>query len=704
MEKKNQFNSDAKIIIEIIGKDNIISATHCQTRLRLVLKDMKLVDIKAIDKLDSVKGTFTQSGQFQIIIGTDVSEFFVYFKEYAEIQKSSKEETKISAKEQQNRIQKMMTTFSEIFIPIIPVIVAGGMILAFRNLLEMDWSGDNSSAVANSYFAAQLNNWLWIPAQAIFWYLPVYIVWSMFDRKKKPPVLGIVIGIMLVMPGTLVNLYDVSGALGNYYVPHFYVGVNSSGDLSYYNNIDEIGSGITILGEFGGGVFSMEEIQNWTVIVDGNYLPVFNAIDSDNFDQVMSDAGINGAYEINGIFQAIDALDASYFTSYWPMSISYIGQVIPALMVGAFAIWFYDFIDRHTHSSIKYVWPPFITIIVVQIIAFGFIGPIGAAGGFTISYTFGWAFSNPIAKYFFGPIFGLVYPLLVVTGLHHTLNAVMLQLTASGNNYVFPMLALANVAQGAAVFGAVFLLKRDAKTKEQGTSAGITAWLGVTEPAMYGVNLRYIFPFVAAMIGSAIGATFVVGFGITANGIGMGGVLGLLNINGSIFNGIDWIGMPIYILIMIGTIIWTFALTILFSTKSDFFDKWATESWEGHILDINNELEKNVSMIQTSKYEKTFHDVNSPLYGEYIEKLDHLIKANMDKYFYEDEITHLKFDFRNLSSKEKDLRNRKIQINRDNMKMEKNNMTIYRKELKVMKQEQKKLNKKSKNVDNSKEE
>lgn len=637
-QKKKQYDIDAQKIVLLLGENNIISASHCQTRLRLVLKDPTIVDIKAIDKLDSVKGTFTQSGQFQIIIGTDVGDFYKIFLKYAKITNATKEETKIAAKKQANKFQKVMSVFSEIFIPLIPVIVAGGLILAFRNLLELDWTGEGGSAINNSNFAKNLDDWLWLPAQAVFWYLPVHVVWSMFQRANKPGALGITIGIMLIAPGTLVNMYSVSDALGNIYIQSFYY------DQSHniYINLDAIPNGAEYY-IVTGGVYSTDQILAFNNI---HNLVDFTGIDPNDPNKeemvnILNQAGLTSSYEVKTIFQAIDALDASYFTSYWPLAISYIGQIIPALLVGWFGVWFYDLIERHTIPSVRYVWPPFITILVIQIVALGIIGPIGAIIGWAISVSFEWAFTQPIAKYFFGPLFGLLYPVLVITGLHQTLNAVMLQLTTTNANFIFPMLALSNMAQGAAVFAVVYMLRKDAKMREQGNAAAITCWLGVTEPAMYGVNLRFMFPFVAAMLGSALASMFDVAFGITANGIGMGGILGFLNVNNSSLNA-EWAAWIVYILIMIGTVIWTFFLTILFSKKSHWFAKLSTEGWNDYLKDVEENLEKNTENIERYKYRNTFIEENQKHYKKFEKLLKEETKLKVEQFEIKDNIKKIK--------------------------------------------------------------
>lgn len=567
VNKAEQFKSDAKELIELIGKENIVSATHCQTRLRLVLKDHKSVDSKAIEALKSVSGSFYAQGQFQIVIGTDVPEFFKHFSKEGNIKAVSKDEQNEIVKVQGNAFQRGMAVFSEIFVAIIPVIVAGGLILAFRNILELDWDPaiDSSWQLVQYDFLNNLNGILWLPANAIFWYLPVHVVWSVFNRNGKAQVLGIVIGIMLVSPGILVNLYDVSGAIGH---------IQIANDIVASGVLPDGGDALILAS----GHYSMADIT-----------AAYEQIGISGVDTIEEVISNNpGSYEITNVFLSIKALHAYYFMG-WPLAISYIGQVIPALLVGAFAVWFFNLVDRHSFSAIRYVWPPFATILVVLFVAHGILGPIGAILSFVVDSIFNWGFTSPWAKWFIGPLFGFTYPFIVITGIHHTLNAVMLDLTAFtavnayGANYIFPILAISNMAQGAAVFAIFWLLRFDEQSREATTAAGVTCWLGVTEPAMFGYNLKYMFPFIAGALASALGGLLVVAFNITAYGIGMGGLLGFLNIN-NVFNGgsiaLAW---PIYLIIMALTTTTAFVLTIILSKFEGIFAKVSSGSFQEEI-------------------------------------------------------------------------------------------------------------------------
>lgn len=224
-----KFEQDAKTLLTAIGgKENVSAVTHCATRMRFVLVDDKKADTKTIENIPSVKGTFTNAGQFQVIIGNDVPLFYNDFTAVSGIEGVSKEAAKSAAKSNQNLIQQTMTLLAEIFTPIIPAIIVGGLILGFRNILEgvqMEWLGRKivdgvaqttkdgtpiyNTIVDVSQFWYGVNSFLWLPAQAIFHFLPVGIVWSVTRKMGTSQILGIVLGICLVSP-QLLNAYDVA--------------------------------------------------------------------------------------------------------------------------------------------------------------------------------------------------------------------------------------------------------------------------------------------------------------------------------------------------------------------------------------------------------------------------------------------------------------------------------------------------------------
>lgn len=229
----SDFKQDAKTLLDDIGgKENIHAVTHCATRMRFVLNDPKQADVKAIEGIPSVKGTFTQSGQFQVIIGNKVADFYNDFEAVSGVSGTSKEAVKAAAADQQqNWLQKAMTFLAEVFAPIIPAIIVGGLILGFRNVLEgvpMEFLGQKiidgvaqtmgdgtpqyNTIVDVSSFWAGVNSFLWLPGEAIFHFLPVGITWSVTRKMGTTQILGIVLGITLVSP-QLLNAYAAPDAI-----------------------------------------------------------------------------------------------------------------------------------------------------------------------------------------------------------------------------------------------------------------------------------------------------------------------------------------------------------------------------------------------------------------------------------------------------------------------------------------------------------
>lgn len=192
------FANDAKKMLELLGgKENIVSFTHCATRMRFVLKDQKQADVKAIEELSCVKGSFTQGGQFQIIIGNKVSTFYDDFVEASGIEGVSKAEVKTEAKGNLNLLQRLLANLAEIFAPIIPAIIVGGLILGFRNIIgDIALLENGTKTITAVYpFWNGVYNFLWLIGEAIFTFLPVIITYSVCKKMNSDPVLGIVLGI-----------------------------------------------------------------------------------------------------------------------------------------------------------------------------------------------------------------------------------------------------------------------------------------------------------------------------------------------------------------------------------------------------------------------------------------------------------------------------------------------------------------------------
>lgn len=208
-----KYTEDAKKMLELIGgKENISAVSHCVTRMRFVLVDPSKADIKGIEALKSVKGSFTQAGQFQVIVGNDVANFYNDFAAVSGVEGVSKDEAKQAAKGNMNFAQRLLANLAEIFAPLIPALVVGGLILGFRNFLEAVpiLNGGEDTIVSQYHFWAGVNHFLWIIGEAIFHFLPVGITWSVARKFGTTQILGIVLGITLVSP-QLLNAYGVAG-------------------------------------------------------------------------------------------------------------------------------------------------------------------------------------------------------------------------------------------------------------------------------------------------------------------------------------------------------------------------------------------------------------------------------------------------------------------------------------------------------------
>ena len=439
-----KFEQEAKDLLAAIGgKENVTAVTHCATRMRFVLGDDKRADVKTIEAIPAVKGTFTNAGQFQVIIGNDVPIFYNDFTAVSGIEGVSKEAAKSAAKSNQNPVQRVMTTLAEIFTPIIPALIVGGLILGFRNVLEgVHWSMlDGKTITEVSQFWSGVNHFLWLPGEAIFQFLPVGITWSVSRKMGTSQILGIVLGICLVSP-QLLNAYSVASTPAS------------------------------------------EIAKDWV-------------------------------------------WDFGFFTV---NRIGYQAQVIPALLAGLSLSYLEIFWRKHVPEVVSMIFVPFLSLIPALILAHTVLGPIGWTIGQALSTVVLAGLTGPV-KWLFGAVFGALYAPFVITGLHHMTNAIDTQLIAdAGGTALWPMIALSNIAQGSAVFAYYIMHRHDEREAQISLPATISAYLGVTEPALFGVNVKYIYPFVAGMIGSSIAGLLSVTFNVTAASIGIGGLPGILSI------------------------------------------------------------------------------------------------------------------------------------------------------------------------------
>ena len=465
-----KYDKDVKELLRLIGgKENIHAVSHCMTRMRFVLADPKKADTAEIEKLGSVKGTFTQAGQYQVIIGNDVSTFYNEFTAYAGIEGVSKEAAKEAAKTNQNVVQRIMSNLGEIFAPIIPALICGGLILGFRNIIgEINFFNNGTQSLADiSQFWAGVYSFLWLIGEAVFHLLPVGIVWSITKKMGTTQILGIVLGLTLVSP-QLLNGFSVATTPAS-------------------------------------------EIPVW----DFGFAKV--------------------------------------------QMIGYQGQVIAAIMAGFVLVYLEKFFRKHCPAVISMIVVPFCSLLPAVIIAHTVVGPIGWRIGNAIGDAV-YAGLTSSFRTIFAAVFGFLYAPIVMTGLHHMTNAIDSQLVnLFDGTMLWPMIALSNIAQGSAVLAMSVLQKKNERAQQVNVPACISCYLGVTEPALFGVNLKYVFPLICGMIGSAAAAVVSVGFGVEAVSIGVGGLPGILFIFPQYWG--------IFLLCMAVAIAVPFALTFLVGKK-----------------------------------------------------------------------------------------------------------------------------------------
>lgn len=437
-----KYENDVKRLLTLIGgKENIQAVSHCVTRMRFVLVNPEKADEEAIQELKSVKGTFTQAGQYQVIIGNDVAVFYNEFTKYAGIEGVSKESVKEAAKSNQNMLQKIMGVLGEIFAPLIPALICGGLILGFRNIIgEINFFNNGTQSLSDiSTFWAGVYNFLWLIGEAVFHLLPVGIVWSITKKMGTTQILGIILGLTLVSP-QLLNGFSVSST-------------------------------------------PAAEIPVW-------------------------DFG---------------------FTTV--QMIGYQGQVIAAMMAGFVLVYLEKFLKKHCPEVISMIVVPFCALVPSVIIAHTIVGPIGWKIGDVIGNAV-YAGLTSNFRLVFAAVFGFFYAPLVMTGLHHMTNAIDSQMlaTPAKSTILWPMIALSNIAQGSSVLAMSVLQRKNERAQQINVPACISCYLGVTEPALFGVNVKYGFPLVCGMIGSSCAAMISIGFGIEALSIGVGGLPGILSI------------------------------------------------------------------------------------------------------------------------------------------------------------------------------
>ncbi|AWV33884.1 PTS system trehalose-specific EIIBC component [Paenibacillus sp. FSL H7-0716] len=453
------------IVRAVGGKENIEVATHCVTRLRFSLYDESKVDSEALDRNELVKGQFSTQGQFQIVIGPGtVDKVYDEMIQITGGARSSKDDVKSAAARKQNPLQRAIKTLADIFIPILPAIVTAGLLLGINNILTGPGIFFDSKSLVDVYpawkdIAAIINT----IASTAFTFLPALIGWAAVTRFGGSPLLGIVLGLILVHPD-LLSAYS-------------YASAKTEGTVPTWN------------------------LFGWHL-----------------------------------------------------EKIGYQGQVLPVLVSAYILARLEKFLNRRVLDSIKLLVVAPVSLLVTGFLAFTIIGPVTFAIANAITSGLIYVFDH--FALLGGLIYGGFYALLVITGMHHTFLAVDVQLIGSeGGTFLWPMLALSNIAQGAAALAMMFVV-REQKAKGLAATSSVSAFLGVTEPAIFGVNIRYRYPFIFGMIGSAIAGMLLTVNQVRASSIGVGGIPGFLSIFPNQW-GVFFIGMVIVLVV-------PFAATVLY--------------------------------------------------------------------------------------------------------------------------------------------
>lgn len=428
-----------RVLTNVGGVHNIQAGAHCATRLRLVLKDPKALNQTALDNDDDIKGTFQNAGQFQIIVGPgDVNEVYKHLVGHG-MKEASKDELKSIAASKGNLGTRFLKTVSDIFLPIIPVLVGAGMLMALNNVLTskgLFW-GEGAAPLVEQFPAwagfAEIVNLL---SAAAFAFLPVLVGYSATKVFGGNPYLGLTMGAAMVFP-SLVNGYNVAAAL-------------EDGTMTYWD------------------VFGLQVQQ----------------------------AG-------------------------------YQGTVLPILFVAFILANVEKFFHKTLKGVIDFIFTPTLTLLITGFITFLAVGPVMFKAGTMLGDGINWLYNTagPVG----GFLFGLIYSPIVITGLHQSFPPIELMLFDNGGSFIFATAAVANVAQGGAALG-VYLSTRDEKLKGIAGASAPSAFLGITEPAIFGVNLRLRWPFYIAMVASAIGSTIIALLGVKAVAPGAAGWIGFVSI------------------------------------------------------------------------------------------------------------------------------------------------------------------------------
>lgn len=441
MSNKKYHTIAQNILLHLGGEENIISAASCATRLRVVVKDDQKIKVDEIENIDLVKGSFNNGGQFQIILGTGiVDEVYREFMGIVNLEEVSKAELKEAAGKKMNVFQRVLKSLADVFVPILPALVAAGLLMGLNNVLTAQGLFIEGKSIIEAYpQIADLADMINVFSNAAFTFLPILIGFSATKIFGGTPVLGAVIGAIMIHPD-LLNGYSYGQALLDGTVPA------------------------------------------WSIF----------------------------GYQI--------------------AKVGYQGTVLPVI-VSSFVL---AKIERKTRKVVPPMFDniitPLVAVLVTAALTFVVIGPAMRVVGDGLTEAVMWLFFSlgPVG----GAIYGVVYPLLVITGMHHSLVTAETQILANigtlGGSPTFAVVAASNVAQGAAALAVMMIMKKNAKMKSLASAAGVSALLGITEPAVFGVNLKLKYPFVAALIGSAVASaysTFMQVLSVSPGPAGLPGVI-----------------------------------------------------------------------------------------------------------------------------------------------------------------------------------
>ena len=435
----------AKVAGEVVeavgGASNISAAAHCATRLRLVIADESKINQQALDDNEDLKGTFAAGGMFQIIVGPgDVDQVYAKMVANHGVREVSKDEAKEEAEKGGNLFSRFIKMIADIFVPILPALVAGGLMMAINNVMTAEGLF-GAQSLTQMYpgiadYAALIN----MVSSAAFASLPVLVGFSAAKRFGGNVYLGAAIGAAMVS-SDLLNAWNTGAALAG------------EAQVSYWH------------------IFGMDVAK-----------------------------------------------------------IGYQAQVIPTLAV----TYVMCLIEKSLHKVLKgtadFLLTPLITMLVTGFLAFTIIGPVTRVAAEYLTWGINWTYST--LGVFGGLLFGLVYSPIVVTGLHQSFPAIeipLLPVNGGVGDFIFPVASMANVAQGAAAL-AVFFKTRDAKLKGLAGAGGASAVFGITEPAIFGVNLRLRWPFFCAMAAAAIGSAGVALLNVRGQALGAAGFVGFVSI------------------------------------------------------------------------------------------------------------------------------------------------------------------------------